>query len=112
MRERARAARRAALERLDDALGRVLDLEFDDAPLLGDELAQHHRVGDVIVDAQHAQRIGRHAEALASLRVNQNVEPSSGALRTPIVPPCSSTIRSQTASPIPVPGYSFLACRR
>src|ERR1700722_591392 len=45
-------------------------------------------------------------------KVNQNREPLLLAVSIPMVPPCSSTIFLQTASPIPVPVYASRPCRR
>src|SRR4051812_21933624 len=44
--------------------------------------------------------------------VNLNVLPLPGSLSAQIRPPCCSTIRSHTASPMPVPGYAPSPCRR
>src|SRR5262249_10194752 len=44
--------------------------------------------------------------------VKRNVLPCPGWLCAQIRPPCCSMIRSQTASPMPVPGYSSSPWRR
>src|SRR5207249_10072391 len=48
---------------------------------------------------------GRHQDPVGSARgsVNQNVLPLPSSLSTPMVPPCSSTSRLESASPSPVP---------
>ena len=48
------------------------------------------------------ERFGPEASTIGS--VKQRVAPLPGSLCTQIRPPCCSTMRSQTARPMPVPG--------
>src|SRR5213079_2752592 len=57
-------------------------------------------------DRRHHGRSGRLS---ARRRVNQNVLPLPSSESTPMVPPCSSTRRLESARPRPVPSYRRLS---
>src|SRR6266478_7707518 len=73
-------------------------------PLNGQQRGQEFQIVRLIFDDDD----GRHSHRACG-RVNQNVLPFPISLSTPIVPPCSSISRRDSASPSPVPSYLRLA---